>query len=425
MLETVDALAETSAPECAAAPGDLVVVPFVELLPAAVVEKLKVFALAAFKGGYSRKSVSALISDGRLFAGWCASRNQAWLPATSETIVEFIEAMAAAGKSPATIARYLWAIGKWHGGAGVVDPTDHVLVRMARRADLRQRRKRQKQAKPIGEREVGELIASLEVDISVATDAMEQLTALRDRALFLVAHDTLARADELINLRWEDLSVDEEGDGLLLIRQAKNDQEGEGFKKWIDRDTVRALMEWRVAHDEELRHRVAAEDKRMEALRQKRFGARWPQGRKRLNPQTEPVPLSWEPSPFLFRGLSPHYEYEATGPREVRPQRVLVKASGWSVKMSTSTVSRIFQQRLTEIGIDPAGYSAHSTRVGKCQDILADGADLFQAMQAGPWATSRMPARYGENILAARGVVATQKKRKRRQDQSEAEEKES
>ena len=81
--------------------------------------------------------------------------------------------------------------------------------------------------------------------------------------------------------------------------------------------------------------------------------------------------------------------------------------------MSTATVSRIFKKRLRQAGIDPAGYSAHSTRVGKLQDLLAEGVDLFGAMDAGGWKSPAMPARYGENILAARGAVARQARKKR------------
>lgn len=138
-------------------------------------------------------------------------------------------------------------------------------------------------------------------------------------------------------------------------------------------------LDWRQAHDAELARRAAAEPGRLAALTVKRFPtARWPQGRKRLTPVKDPVPLAWMDSPYLFRGLAPHHQGGTS--------------FGWSLRMAPGTVSRILQQRLVQAGIDPWGYSAHSTRVGKLQDLLADGVDLFGAMDAGGWKSPAMPA---------------------------------
>jgi len=48
--------------------------------------------------------------------------------------------------------------------------------------------------------------------------------------------------------------------------------------------------------------------------------------------------------------------------------------------------------------------SGHSIRVGATQDLLALNIDL--ASEAGRWKTNRMPMRYGEHVLAARGGMA-------------------
>jgi integrase/recombinase XerD len=47
--------------------------------------------------------------------------------------------------------------------------------------------------------------------------------------------------------------------------------------------------------------------------------------------------------------------------------------------------------------------SGHSVRVGATQDLLSLNIDLASIMQSGRWKSSRMPMRYGEEILAARG----------------------
>jgi hypothetical protein len=48
----------------------------------------------------------------------------------------------------------------------------------------------------------------------------------------------------------------------------------------------------------------------------------------------------------------------------------------------------------------------HSARVGAAQDLLALNIDMAAAMQAGRWKDTRMPMRYRERVLAARGGLA-------------------
>jgi hypothetical protein len=55
---------------------------------------------------------------------------------------------------------------------------------------------------------------------------------------------------------------------------------------------------------------------------------------------------------------------------------------------------------------DVEGVSGHSIRVGATQDLLALNIDLASVMQAGRWKSNRMPMRYGEHVLAARGGMA-------------------
>jgi hypothetical protein len=50
--------------------------------------------------------------------------------------------------------------------------------------------------------------------------------------------------------------------------------------------------------------------------------------------------------------------------------------------------------------------SGHSVRVGATQDLLALNIDLASIMQSGRWKSRRMPMRYGDEILAARGGMA-------------------
>ncbi len=57
-------------------------------------------------------------------------------------------------------------------------------------------------------------------------------------------------------------------------------------------------------------------------------------------------------------------------------------------------------------GVRAADVSAHSTRVGAAQDLVAAGADLVSLMQSGGWKDSSMPARFVRRLGPLRGGMA-------------------
>jgi hypothetical protein len=78
-------------------------------------------------------------------------------------------------------------------------------------------------------------------------------------------------------------------------------------------------------------------------------------------------------------------------------------------RLSVDAVAQAFKRVADWIGMpdeEVAGVSGHSIRVGATQDLLALNIDLASVMQAGRWKTNRMPMRYGEHVLAARGGMA-------------------
>ena len=173
------------------------------------------------------------------------TQGEPWLPAAPTIVAGFVEAMAGQKMAPATVSRYLASIALWHRAADLPSPTGTMAVAMARRAHLRAMGRRQKQAKPIGDKEISEIEAAL-ADAGWDGEGGNPLAALRDHALLLVTRDTLCRASELVALHWDDLMIDEEtGEGDILVRRSKTDQEGEGRHKWLDIDTVQALLSWR------------------------------------------------------------------------------------------------------------------------------------------------------------------------------------
>jgi len=70
------------------------------------------------------------------------------------------------------------------------------------------------------------------------------LRDIRDRALVVVAYDTMCRREELVNLRIEDIADSGDGSGSGLIRRSKTDRAGEGATAYLSALTMKLVSEW-------------------------------------------------------------------------------------------------------------------------------------------------------------------------------------
>jgi integrase len=175
--------------------------------------------------------------------------------------------------------------------------------------------------------------------------AGEGIRADREKALLTVAYDTMARRAELVALDIDDITFLPDGTGRVLIRRSKTDQAGEGNTAYLARGTVRMLRAW----------------------------------------------------------------LDAACVREGAVFKRLVGKGGIGGRLGVDSVAEIFKRVAGFVGMDRKeveGISGHSVRVGATQDLLALNIDLASVMQAGRWKSNRMPMRYGEHVLAARGGMA-------------------
>jgi integrase len=171
------------------------------------------------------------------------------------------------------------------------------------------------------------------------------LRDIRDRALVAVAYDSMCRREELVSLLVEDIAEAADGSGSILIRRSKTDTTGEGATAYLSPLTIRLVQEW-----------ITQAGIRKGAI--------------------------------FLRVHGPAGVGEALTAQSV--MAVLRKVGRW-------------------IGLERAEWeriSGHSARVGAAQDLLALNIDMASVMQAGRWKDTRMPMRYGERVLAARGGMA-------------------
>ena len=163
------------------------------------------------------------------------------------------------------------------------------------------------------------------------------LRGIRDKAILLVAYDSLCRRSELVSLEFEDLVFSSnDGSVKLKLRKSKTDPHGIGKNLYLGSEAQHALKEWIV------KSKIS--------------------------------------SGKVFRAIS------ATG--KIRDS------------LSSPHIGRIFKKRAHESKIDPKiikHISSHSARVAAAQDLLLSGTSLAIIMHRGRWSKTDRVMRYTEN----------------------------
>ena len=158
------------------------------------------------------------------------------------------------------------------------------------------------------------------------------LQGLRDRMLLLLAYESLRRRSELVSLRIDDLTFLPNGSSMILLRDSKTDQTGEGFVIRLGCRTTTAIRDWLNA----------------------------------TGLQNGP----------LIRGI--------------RGNHPTAKYGGGQIGRSFKRIARAcgIQADIT------AKISGHSTRVGSAQDLLLRGESLAQIMARVGWTKVDTVMRY-------------------------------
>ena len=174
--------------------------------------------------------------------------------------------------------------------------------------------------------------------------AGNKLIDARNRALLAVAYDTLLRRSELVALEVRDIVAEARGAATVLVRRSKTDRDGRGATLYLARDRLALVDVW-----------------------VERSGVHEGKG--------------FHSFPRSMLGDS----LDAAHVGQIFKR--MARAAG----MSADIVHRI---------------SAHSTRVGATQDMIAGGIAMPAILDAGRWKTTAMVQRYGERVLARRSGAA-------------------
>lgn len=355
--------------------------------------------LAAYQAASSPHSIRALKSDLEAFDLWCRRMARIALPATPETVADYLDGRAGQGSKPASLGRYKASIAKIHQLLDLKDPTPASLVKLRLQAIRRRQGTAQKQARPLrfkGPVRNVERDAPRGLNVRALLESCaEDLPGLRDRALLSAGYDTGLRASELVAIAVEHIVEAIDPDARLLsIPRSKGDQEGEGATAYLSPRTVGALAAWLEAagieHGPVFRRVNVRRYKAKAAVRGRPIDSI--SGRE-----------TWDLRKTLSKAAVPaRVEYDvgegALHPASVGPiYRAMIQRAfdaGALSDLTTEDLARLLK-----------GVSAHSTRVGLNQDLFAIGEDLAGIMDALRWKSPRMPLAYNRNLAAEQGAA--------------------
>lgn len=355
--------------------------------------------IAAYQAASSRHSVRALKSDLEAFDLWCRRHNRIALPATPETVADYLDARAGQGGKPASLGRYKASIAKIHQLLDLKDPTPASLVKLRLQAIRRRLGTAQTQARPLrfkGPVRNVERDAPRGLNVRALLESCpEDLPGLRDRALLSAGYDTGLRASELVAIAVEHILEAIDPDARLLsIPRSKGDPEGEGATAFLSPRTVRAIAAWLEAAGIEtgpvFRRVNVRRYKAKAAVRGRKLGSL--SGRE-----------TWDLRKTLSKPAVPaRVEYDVGGgglhPASVGPiYRSMIRRAferGALADLTADDLARLLK-----------GISAHSTRVGLNQDLFTSGEDLAGIMDALRWKSPRMPLAYNRNLAAEQGAA--------------------
>jgi site-specific recombinase XerD len=283
--------------------------------------------LTHIDGAYAPNTLRAYKSDMLEFIAFCDKSGKCALPAVPSSVSKFLMHALSLGIKSSTVRRKVSSISAIHRLSSLDDPTKHSEVKITQRKIYRQLGTRFDQAYPITKKLLTKLL----------TACRDDLHGLRDRALLLVAYDSMRRRSELISLRVEDIEWLPDDGVAILLRKSKTDQQGSGRWIHLKTETAIALQQWLSA-----------------------------------------VQIN---EGLIFRGVK--------------------SSGAITTSLCESRISRIYKALARKSGLAEfivQNISGHSMRVGGAHDLLNDGATLPQIMVKGGWVKTDTVMRYVERV---------------------------
>jgi site-specific recombinase XerD len=280
------------------------------------------------EGAYAPATIRAYKSNFENFIKYCDKNNISALPAEPEVVSQYIRRLSDGQLKSSSIKIAVASIAAIHNLNSITDPTHHPDVKIEMRRMYRTLGRYAKQAYGINKSLLDKMLA--------ATN--DSLRGIRDRAILIVAYDSLCRRSELVSLEFDDLTInDKDGSVKLKLRKSKTDPHGIGKNLYLSDEAQNALKEW--------------------INRSKIYSGK------------------------IFRSVT--------------------SADKIKDSLSSPHVGRIYKKLAQLSKVDQSAIkniSGHSLRVGAAQDLMLSGAPLPIIMNRGRWSKVDTLMRYVEQV---------------------------
>ena len=278
------------------------------------------------EGAYAPSTIRAYSKNFERFIEYCNHENLPALPSGPLGVASYIRKLADGKLKSASIRLAVAAISSIHQLNLYQDPTAHPTVKIELKRMHRTLGRASKQAYGITLNTLNQMIAQTKSDTS----------GIRNRALLMVAYDSMCRRSELVSLRIEDCQINKERTQIKVkLKRSKTDQDGLGKILFLREETQEVLIEW--------------------------------------------LSLINENSGYIFRGINHHNTIKS--------------------KLTPGQINRIYKQlaKLAKLEDEiTERISGHSLRVGAAQDLLLSGASMPVIMNRGRWSKVDTVMKYME-----------------------------
>jgi site-specific recombinase XerD len=286
--------------------------------------------IESIQGAYAPSTIRAYRSSFERFIQFSEGHEAIAIPADPQDVARYISHLTASGLKSSSIRIMVAAISSIHKLNLLSDPTHHPAVKIELRRMHRTLGRNSQQAfaitAPILEKMMG----------ATATN----LRGARDRALLLLAYDSMCRRSELVSLRISDICINEfEGKSQMKIRLRKSKTDQEQYGRWI----------FPSQRSQDATNLWIAKAKLIEG--------------------------------FLFRGIN--------------------NAIDITPELKCSQINRIYKRLAKDAKLPKEitdHISGHSMRVGAAQDLMKSGASMPTIMNRGRWTKTDTVMRYLEGV---------------------------
>ena len=189
--------------------------------------------LAKFDGAFAENTIRAYRSDFIQYQNWCSHNKIDSIPATADTMAQYVDYLATVAKS-ATIRRRINSLGTVLKLSKNYNPTNQPEVILAIKRMHRKIGRAQQQATPLTKPLLNQLLSNCD----------NSVRGLRNRVLLRLGYETMRRRSELCTFKFGDINQATNGKPIIRLNFSKTDQYGAGKVLPISEELLNLLEKW-------------------------------------------------------------------------------------------------------------------------------------------------------------------------------------